>query len=272
MRFKKGDPNVRRITAKQADAIRVKAHKLKMPSMALAQALQFDLKLSQREVAGEWVPLSEPGSSDIVKGDWKWLGGLRWSQIDANLVLRHTVNGKEIAIDLKRAAMVMAELNRLGEIPKGGPMIIFESTGLPYEAAQFRRKWRTIATVADVPKSVRNVRYQGRGNDTASVTKKDGPAKGKVLIDDNKISERISAVCKTLPDNIREDVAQEMAVDVLDGKIALDQLRESRPEYVKRIHKAYDNQFNTQSLDRPLRGRRNSTFGDTISADHEIWK
>ena len=35
-------------------------------SIALAQALQFELLLSQKDVIGEWVPVTEPGKSDVI--------------------------------------------------------------------------------------------------------------------------------------------------------------------------------------------------------------
>ena len=50
--------------------------------IALAQALQFELLLGQKDVIGEWVPVDEPGKSDVVHDRKKWLRGLRWSNID----------------------------------------------------------------------------------------------------------------------------------------------------------------------------------------------
>ena len=44
-----------RLTADQANEIRAMAHNVGRPSLALAQAFQFELKLGQREVIGEWV-------------------------------------------------------------------------------------------------------------------------------------------------------------------------------------------------------------------------
>ena len=43
--------------------------------------------LRQKDVIGEWVPRSEPGPSDIWNSDGeKWLRGLRWQEIDGNLI------------------------------------------------------------------------------------------------------------------------------------------------------------------------------------------
>jgi len=46
------------LSEEQADAIRVEAHKQNRASIALAQAFQFDTALSQKDVVGEWVPIS----------------------------------------------------------------------------------------------------------------------------------------------------------------------------------------------------------------------
>jgi hypothetical protein len=67
--------------------------------------------LTQKQVIGEWVPLTEPGSSDVLQGKAKWVTGIRWSDIDEHMVLSV---GKDIKIDLRRAPMVMEELSRFG--------------------------------------------------------------------------------------------------------------------------------------------------------------
>jgi hypothetical protein len=80
------------LSAEQADAIRAHAHEIGWHSIALAQAFQFELLLRQKDVIGEWVPMSEPGVAlETWKGQ-KWLRGLIWSEIDDNLVLRHVTS------------------------------------------------------------------------------------------------------------------------------------------------------------------------------------
>ena len=163
-------PRVERLTADQAVALRAKAHGKKWHTMALAQSLQFELMLRQKDVIGEWVPMSEPGISpvaDTTKG--KWLMGLRWDEIDENMILRHNTSkrGKDIEVDLKLAPMVLEELALHSQTPIGkltraalpasGPMIICEITGVPYTTAEFRRKWRIAADLAGIPKAVRNM-------------------------------------------------------------------------------------------------------------------
>ena len=56
------------LTAEHVRKIISKAYELGRPSIALAQAFQFDCGLRQKDVIGEWVPITEPGD---VRGD-KW--------------------------------------------------------------------------------------------------------------------------------------------------------------------------------------------------------
>jgi hypothetical protein len=158
MKFKQGKPRDSIITAEQVAAVCTEAHQQGRHSLALAQTLQYELTLRQRDVIGEWVPVSEPGVSAVVNGNQKWLRGLRWDEIDANLILRHTTSKrqKEICVDLKRSPAVMAEFKRFDPRPTAGAIVVNEATGLPYSEVEFRYQWRAIATVAGVPKTVRN--------------------------------------------------------------------------------------------------------------------
>lgn len=160
MRFEMAKPRSEVLTADMVQAIREKAHEKGWPSIALAQALQFELILRQKDVLGEWVPIAEPGVSDVVNSmGSKWLRGLRWEAIDDNLTLRHITSkrGKPIERSLRSAPMVMEELGRFKELPKSGPVVLYEKTGQPWSAAYFRNIWRAIATEVGVPKTVRNM-------------------------------------------------------------------------------------------------------------------
>jgi hypothetical protein len=109
-------PRMVQMTADHARAICKTAHEhFGWHSIALAQALQFELLLGQKDVIGEWVPVTEPGDSDVIWANQKWLRGLRWSNIDKNLILRHTVgsSGRRIEVDLRTAPMVLEELKVL---------------------------------------------------------------------------------------------------------------------------------------------------------------
>ncbi len=169
MRFEMGKSRNERLTATQADAIRTTARTMNLASIARAQAFQFEGMLRQRDVIGEFVPDTEPGESDIRWRGMKWLRGIRWEEIDDDLILRHVTSKrqKEVEIDLKLAPMVLIELQsaycELGEpltrarLPARGAIIINEKHGQPYLTHTFRRTWREVATAAGVPKAVKNM-------------------------------------------------------------------------------------------------------------------
>jgi hypothetical protein len=163
MRFKMPRARQERLTYEQASAVRTRAHFVGLHSIGLAQAFQFDIMLRQKDVIGDWEPITEPGVSDVIRGNEKWLRGLRWEEIDANLVLRHVTSKRQktIEVDLHHAPMVMEELARIikeeGALPASGPIIRYEVTGFPYEAHQFRREWRMVADGVGIPRTVRNM-------------------------------------------------------------------------------------------------------------------
>lgn len=159
MRFSLPKPRSSVLTADMADAIRAKAHEMGFHSLALAQAFQFELMLRQKDVIGEWVPISEPGMSDVTFRGEKWLRGLRWEEIDDNLILRHVTSkrGKPIEANLRNAPMVMEELAKIDDRPAAGPIVRIERTGLPWSVYYFRHAWRTVANAAGIPKEIRNM-------------------------------------------------------------------------------------------------------------------
>jgi hypothetical protein len=77
LRFPSPKPRKVRLTAQQAEAIRLVAHSFGWHSIALAQAFQFELMLRQKDALGEFVPFTEPGESDIRFRGQKWLRGIR---------------------------------------------------------------------------------------------------------------------------------------------------------------------------------------------------
>lgn len=170
MEFEQGRARTEYITAEQAIAVRRKARELKHYSIALAQALQFDLMVRPKDVIGEWLPIDEPGTSDITARGEKWLFGFHWREVDQNLTLRHrlskSLRGREAitdphageckVFDLHRYPMVMEELAHIPDELRRGPMVIDERTGLPYQSDAFRRRWRLCANAAGIPKSAQN--------------------------------------------------------------------------------------------------------------------
>jgi hypothetical protein len=165
LRFPSPKPRKVRLTAQQAEAIRLVAHSFGWHSIALAQAFQFELMLRQKDCLGEFVPFTEPGESDIRFRGQKWLRGIRWEEVDADLILTHTTSKKQkdIKADLKLAPMICDELAFLGGRKASGPIIINEITGAPWSAAEFRRKWRIVATAAGVPKEIRSMDSRAGG-------------------------------------------------------------------------------------------------------------
>lgn len=165
MKFKMATPRKERLTAEHAIAIRSAAHRLGRPSIALAQALQFDLMFRQKDCIGEYVPFEEPGPlSDVLHHQMKWIRGVRWEEIDEHLILRHTTSkkNKDIEIDLTLAPMVMEEFALRGwrtraDMPASGPIVISEDTGRPWKKETFRTRWRAAADQAGVPRSVKNM-------------------------------------------------------------------------------------------------------------------
>jgi len=164
MRFKLPRQRDERLTIAQVRAIRDKAHELGRHSIALAQAFQTDLKLKQKEIVGEWVPLSEPDPSDVIHEGLKWIRGIKWENVDANFILHHTTVKpvKTIDADLKSFPMIAEELKRDARIldrskfPSAGPIIVSEFTKRPWITNEYRRIWRKIASAVGVPKTVRN--------------------------------------------------------------------------------------------------------------------
>lgn len=159
MKFKMGRPRGERITFEQADAVRAMAHTMGLHSLALAQAFQFECILRQKDVIGEWVPVSEKGVSEIVSGNSKWMKGIRWEEIDENLTLRHITSKRKKLVEpsLRNAPMVMEEFARIGEMPKSGPVIVSELTSIPWTAVEFRRQWRKVARACGIPDVVKNM-------------------------------------------------------------------------------------------------------------------
>ncbi|MCK1402037.1 hypothetical protein IVB45_17460 [Bradyrhizobium sp. 4] len=176
MRFPGPAKRTERITAEQAVAVRGRAWRGGWGSVALAQALQFDLMLRQKDVIGEYLPAElKEGGAGIVIGEEKWVRGLLWSEIDDDLVLRHQTSktDKPVVVDLKLAPMVLEDLRRMGIVSRrgpvrlikrlDGPIITNETSGLPWFAFEFRRVWRTIARSEGVPDNVCNMHSRHGG-------------------------------------------------------------------------------------------------------------
>jgi hypothetical protein len=157
-------------------AIIGKAHEMGYPSIALAQAFQTDCwqyGLTQKDVIGEWVPKDEAGLSAVLDDDgMKWLRGLRWNEIDKDLVLRHPPSrgGKIIECRLSECQLIMAEFKRLEKLPPAGPVIVSEVSWKPWQPASFRKQWRDIANACDIPRNVFNAGSGDAGDEDEGET------------------------------------------------------------------------------------------------------
>jgi hypothetical protein len=165
LRFPMGKSRNSALTAEQAAMIRDLARTKGYPSIALAQAIQFEFTWRQKDVIGEWVPIPENGSSDITNGHDKWLRGLRWNEIDESMVVHHITSKRQKLSepDIRYAPMVLQEMmltfgtvERAG-LPASGAVIVCETTGLPWEPQSFRNMWRALATECGIPTTVRNM-------------------------------------------------------------------------------------------------------------------
>lgn len=178
LEFQQGRRRESIITADQVTKLRESVRMAGHASMALGEALKFDLMVRPKDVIGEWVPVSEPGMSAVTYHGEKWLYGFDWSEVNANFILTHRISkslrgrraivteaaGKIKSYDLRLAPMVMEELALRADVdqasltremfPASGPMIVDERTALPYAETTYRQWWRKFATAVGIPKSV----------------------------------------------------------------------------------------------------------------------
>lgn len=164
VRFETAPPRTGRIDADMANAIRAAAHKAGVPSVALAQAIQFELTLRQGDVIGQWVKIHEDGVSAVTDRGQKWICGLRWDEI-ANGILTHKTSkrGQVLSFNLALYPMIAEELALIPLEQRVGPMIVSEATGIPWRKRQFAKDWRAIADAAGVPKDVWNMDSRAGG-------------------------------------------------------------------------------------------------------------
>lgn len=158
LRFPMARPRSTVLTTDHVIAIRHLAHEQGLHSLAFAQSLQHGCTFRQRDVIGEWVPESEPVPGYVFHKGKKWSRGVIWKELDADLILRHTTSkrNKPVVIDFKLAPMIVQELRYIPQpqILAGGPMVISEETGRPWQAQEYRKVWRSIADKVGVPKNV----------------------------------------------------------------------------------------------------------------------
>ena len=149
-------------TADQIIEARKAAHANGAPGRALLYALQFETRLRQWDLTGQWLPLSDPRFSTIADRGMKWIGPT-WADIDDNLILakirptktEHTTE-VEVSFDLSVCPMVMEELAGIPAGERVGALIKDAATGLPYRYLVLNRGWNKDFKDAGLPEGVWN--------------------------------------------------------------------------------------------------------------------
>jgi len=140
MRFQMPKIRTVKLTLEYVRKIRSVAHGQGLGSIALAQTLQFELAMRQKDVIGEWV-LLEGDAGGITHKNTRWTGGLVWSDIDVNMILRktHVKTGIPVEHDLSLYPDILHEIDLVDPSRRVGPMIISEATGEPYKPGRSPR-------------------------------------------------------------------------------------------------------------------------------------
>lgn len=186
-------PNPKRreytVTADQVVELRRAAHAAGRPSMALAYALVFETTLRLWDVIGQWWAVEPPHdaagpSAGAFRNAHTWFG-LRWENIDDNLVLRYVPSktsaktGLAVTFPLTRAPMVMEELEHWPADKRGGPAIIDERSHLPFRSQAFSKNWRVDRSIVGISDKVwaRDLRASGISEGRAAGAATDDAAK-----------------------------------------------------------------------------------------------
>jgi Phage integrase family len=154
-------PRTAVITADEVVAARAAAHANGHPALALCYAIQFEAGLRQWDVRGQWVPLSDPRPSAVIRKGEKWLGPT-WAHVDGNLILRvkptktEDSTGQQIVVDFRVAPMIMEEIAHVKRDARTGPLIMHRQSGFPYRDDLFEDQWRKAAKAAGIDDDVWN--------------------------------------------------------------------------------------------------------------------
>jgi integrase len=183
LQFEQTPPRKEYMTFEQAQAFIAKANEMGRPSMALGQALQFELTFRQKDVIGEWIPdMTGSGIRHTAVNALRpkrWDNGLTWSHIDSNMVLRKATvkTGQETEFDMTQYPVLMAEIAKVPPERRVGPVIISEKTRLPYTGNAYAATWRMIANAAGIPPEIQN-----RDSRSGSITEATDAAAGLELV------------------------------------------------------------------------------------------
>lgn len=79
------------------------------------------------------------------------------------------------------------------------------------------------------------------------------------------------AIPRSVPEQVRADVAQEIILGVLEGEITLEQVATQAKKYLSRLWREYDSQFSFVSLDRPIPGSDGRSWHDILGEDRSVF-
>lgn len=158
MEFSAPGARTEAMTYAQARAICDKAIAKGLHSIALAQALQFELTLRQIDVIGRWEKTDSPKDGGIVDRGQRWRDGLLWSHLGSDGILSKETSktGQQAEHDTTAYPFLREMIDLIPLSKRFGPMIKSEATGLPYRRRHFADVWREIADEAGLPKEVWN--------------------------------------------------------------------------------------------------------------------
>lgn len=159
MRFHVPRGRTEQITFEQAKGVCEVAISKGLISIALAQALQFELTLRQIDVIGRWEKMEDARDGGIVDRGQRWRDGLIWPHLSADGILSKPtskVEGITAEHDTMQYPFLRSIIDLIPPEKRIGPMIKSEATGLPYRQRYFSDQWRMCADEAGVPKSVWN--------------------------------------------------------------------------------------------------------------------
>lgn len=156
MQFPQSERRIQALTVAQAEAIIDKALELGLRSIALGQALQFELGLRQIDVIGQWN--KNDGGGGIAYGDRKWSGGITWTELTSGRLAKRTSKTGQMG-EWNPAAypLILKAMAAFPEAERIGPAIINEPTGQPYKDRRYGHVWRKVANKAGIPREVWNM-------------------------------------------------------------------------------------------------------------------
>lgn len=145
------------MTYPQAHAIVEKAIGLGVRSIALGQALQFELGLRQADVIGQWTV--NHGTGGIRWKGRTWGGGLTWTDLTADsLAKRTSKTGAEGQWNPAEFPLLVRAMGAFTPPERIGPAIVDERAGRPYSSRHaYGEVWRRVADAAGVPRTVWNM-------------------------------------------------------------------------------------------------------------------